>query len=141
MKFWELALAKHLRPTDIETIVKMIDGWPDEKLTWQDICENVGNAIGSKPTRQTLNAHAVIKASYDAKKSGLKLHAPRTAMPSSLSVAAQRIERLQRENDSLRLKNDALLEQFVKWQYNSYKHGVKEHQLNAELPRIDRERT
>ena len=62
-------------------------------------------------------------------------------MPSSLAVAAQRIARLQTENDALRLKNDALLEQFVKWQYNAYKHGVKEHQMNAELPRIDRERT
>lgn len=62
-------------------------------------------------------------------------------MPSSLAVAAQRIARLQIENDELKLKNDALLEQFAKWQYNAYKHGLKEHQLNADLPRIDRERT
>ena len=134
-------MAKHLRPTEIETIVNMINGWPKAKLTWQDICETAGKVIGNIPTRQTLNAHASIKAAYEAKKSGLKVHGPRTAMPSSLAVAAQRIARLQTENDSLRVKNDALLEQFVKWQYNSYKHGVKEHQLNADLPRIDRERT
>jgi len=36
---------------------------------------------------------------------------------------------------------EGLLEQFVVWQYNAYKHGIKEHQLNAPLPRIDRERT
>ena len=62
-------------------------------------------------------------------------------MPSSLAVAAQRIARLRTENDELRAKNDALLEQFVKWQYNAYKHGLKEHLLNEDLPRIDRERT
>lgn len=62
-------------------------------------------------------------------------------MPSSLAVAALRIARLQTENDALRSRNDALLEQFVKWQYNAYKYGVKEHQMNADLPRIDRERT
>lgn len=62
-------------------------------------------------------------------------------MPSSLAVAAQKVARLQTENDSLRVQNDALLEQFVKWQYKSYKHGVKEHRLNADLPSIDRERT
>lgn len=62
-------------------------------------------------------------------------------MPSSLSVAAQRIARLQTEIYELKMQNDALLEQFVKWQYNAYKHGLKEHQLNADLPRIDRERT
>lgn len=56
-------------------------------------------------------------------------------------MAALRIARLQTENDALRSKNDALLEQFVKWQYNAYKHGVKERQMNADLPRIDRERT
>jgi len=48
---------------------------------------------------------------------------------------------LQSENEILKCKNDALLEQFVKWQYNAYKNGVKEHQLNEPLPRIDRERT
>lgn len=134
-------MAKHLRPSDVTAIVNMIDGWPKDKLTWNDICEAALKIIGSTPTRQTLNAHALIKAAYEARKSGLKVSAPKTAMPSSLAVAAQRISRLQIENESLRAKNDALLEQFVKWQYNAYKHGVKEHQLNADLPRIDRERT
>ncbi|WP_180125237.1 hypothetical protein [Rhodoferax sp. BLA1] len=134
-------MAKHLRPRDIDAIVDIIIGWPTEKLTWQGICEAASNVIGSTPTRQTLNAHATIKATYDAKKSGLKIHGPRTAMPSSLAAAAQRIARLQSENDDLRSRNDALLEQFVKWQYNAYKRGVKGHQLNEDLPRIDRERT
>ncbi len=134
-------MAKHLRPTDIDAIIDIIDNWPTEKLTWQGICQAAATVIGNTPTRQTLNAHASIKAAYDAKKRGLKVHGPRTAMPSSLAVAALRIARLQTENDALRSKNDALLEQFVKWQYNAYKAGVKEHQMNADLPRIDRERT
>ena len=134
-------MAKHLRPTDIKAIVEVIGGWTNEKLTWDGICDASAKVVGSKPTRQTLNAHASIKEAYNAKKRGLKVHGPRTAMPSSLAVAAQRIARLESQNDALRSRNDALLEQFVKWQYNSYKHGVKEHQLNADLPRIDRERT
>lgn len=134
-------MAKHLRPSDIDAIIGIINGWPTGKLTWQGICQAAATVIGNAPTRQTMNAHSIIKQAYDAKKSGLKVHGPRTAMPSSLAVAAQRIARLQTENDALRLKNDALLEQFVKWQYNAYKHGVKEYQINADLPRIDRERT
>jgi len=134
-------LAKHLRPTDINAIIEMIGGWGAEKLTWEGICDASATVIGVKPTRQTLNAHSKIREAYEAKKRGLKVHGPRTAMPSSLAVAAQRIARLQSENDALRSRNDALLEQFVKWQYNSYKHGIKEHQLNGDLPRIDRERT
>lgn len=134
-------MAKHLKQADVDAIVDIIRGWSTEKLTWEGICEAAAKIIGKTPTRQTLNAHASIKDAYVAKKSGLKVHSPRTAMPSSLAVAAQRIARLQTENDELRMKNDALLEQFVKWQYNAYKHGLKEQQLNADLPRIDRERT
>ncbi|WP_297504862.1 hypothetical protein [Ferrovum sp.] len=134
-------MAKHLKQADVDAIVDIIRGWPTEKLTWEGICEVAAKVIGKTPTRQTLNAHASIKDAYAAKKGGLKVHGPRTAMPSSLAVAAQRIARLQTENDELRMKNDALLEQFVKWQYNAYKHGLKEQQLNADLPRIDRERT
>lgn len=134
-------MAKHLKQADIEAIVDIIRGWPTDKLTWDGICDSAAKVIGKAPTRQTLNAHAAIKDAYAAMKSGLKVHGPRTAMPSSLAVAAQRIARLQTENDELRVRNDALLEQFVKWQYNAYKHGLKEPQFNAELPRIDRERT
>ena len=134
-------MAEHLKQADINAIVDIIRGWQTDKLTWDGICEATATVIGKKPTRQTLNAHAAIKDAYSAKKSGLKVHGPRTAMPSSLAVAAQRIARLQIENDELKMKNDMLLEQFVRWQYNAYKHGLKEHQLNAELPRIDRERT
>ena len=72
---------------------------------------------------------------------GLKIHGPRTAAPSSLKVAAARIAKQQSEIDGLKAKNSALLEQFVIWQYNTYKYGLKERQLNESLPRIDRERT
>lgn len=134
-------MARHLKQGDIDAIVDIIRGWPTDKISWEGICEASAKVIGTAPTRQTLNAHAAIKVAYTAKKSGLKVQVPRSAMPSSLAVAAQRIARLQTENNELRMRNDALLEQFVKWQYNAYKHGLKEHQLNAELPRIDRERT
>jgi hypothetical protein len=62
-------------------------------------------------------------------------------MPSSLTVAAQRIARQQCKIDELTAINAGLLEQFVKWQYNAYKRGMTEDQLNQPLTRIDRERT
>ena len=134
-------MAKHLQPADVKAIVDLIHGWATEKITWEEICSAAGNIIGTAPTRQTLNAHAAVKEAYTARRKGLKHHGLRTAMPSSLAVAAQRIARLQAENDDLKTKNSLLFEQFVKWQYNSYKYGLKEHQLNEDLPRIDRERT
>lgn len=136
-----MILAKHLTSNDVEAIVDIIRGWSTGKLTWEGVCDSAVAIVGSKTTRQTLNAHRPIKDAYSAKKSGLQVHGPRTAMPSSLAVAAQRIARQQSVIDELKATNAALLEQFVRWQYNAYKYGVKEHQLNERLPRIDRERT
>ena len=61
-------MAQHLRQTDIDAIVDIIRGWPNEKLTWEGICEAAAKIIGKTPTRQTLNAHTAIKDAYSAKK-------------------------------------------------------------------------
>ncbi len=134
-------MAKHLTPTDIQAIVDIIRNWSTGKLTWNGICNAAAPVIGSKTTRQTFVTYTPITEAYSAKKSGVKVHRSRVAMPGSLAMAAQRIARLQNENDELKATNAALLEQFVRWQYTSYKYGVKEHQLNEGLPGIDRERT
>ncbi|MBT5231439.1 MAG: hypothetical protein HOM11_14325 [Methylococcales bacterium] len=134
-------MAKHLTNRDIEAILNIIHAHDNEKLTWEGICEAAEGVVGKKPTRQSLSANQTIKEAYKAKKVSLKLSAPTQPKPSSLTAAADRIARLQSENDTLKMKNDALLEQFVRWQYNAYKYGLKERQLNEPLPRIDRERT
>ncbi len=134
-------MSKHLKKSDIEAIINIIYSWDEEKITWDAICEAAEPVVGKKPTRQSLNAIKQIKEAYTLKKSGLKVHGPRKAKPVSLNAAAERIARQQSEIDSLKAKNAALLEQFVVWQYNSYKYGLKEHQLNEPLPRIDRDRT
>ena len=134
-------MAKHLTKSDVSAIINIIQGWDDNKLTWEAVCDSASKIVGKKPTRQSLNSNLLIKEAYDVKKSGLKIHGPRTAAPSSLKVAAARIAKQQSEIDGLKARNSALLEQFVIWQYNTYKYGLKEHQLNESMPRIDRERT
>ena len=134
-------MAKHLTKNNVEAILNIIHAHNNDKLSWEGICEAAEPVVGKKPTRQSLSANAPIKEAYEAKKASLKLKAPSKPKPSSLTATADRIARLQSENEALKLKNDALLEQIVVWQYNTYKHGIKEHQLNAPLPRIDRERT
>lgn len=136
-----MTLAKHLSALDVTTIVDVIRTWGNEKITWEGICAAVFQLTSHRPSRQTLNAHPAIRLAYASKKQGLRITAPQTPMPSSLAVAALRIQRQQSEIDELKRINTALMEQFVRWQYNSYKYGIKERQLNENLPRIDRERT
>jgi hypothetical protein len=134
-------LAKHLTKNDVEAILNIIHGHQNDKLTWDGICEASEAVVGKKPTRQSLHGNKVIREAYTAKKESLKIKGLSKPKPSSLNAAADRIAKLQSELDCLKMKNDALLQQFVIWQYNSYKYGIKEHQLNEPLPRIDRERT
>lgn len=134
-------MAKHLTKRDIEAIISIIHSHDDPKLSWDGICEAAEAIVGKRPTRQSLSVNEAIKQAYRSKKNSLKIREPVAPKPSSLTSAADRIKRLQSENIMLQKKNDELLEQFVVWQYNSYKYGIKQHQLNAPLPRIDREKT
>lgn len=133
-------MAKHLSRRDIEAIVNLIRGWQDEKLTWPAICEQSVSLIGKKPTRQSLSAHEPIVAAYKAKKLSVR-QVPARPRPASLQAAAARIANLEAQIDELREENRRYREQFTVWQYNAYKHGMQEHQLNQPLPKIDRERS
>ncbi len=134
-------MAKHLSKRDIEAVINIILGWKDDKLSWDGLCASSAKVIGKIPTRQSLSANKAIKEVFKARKAGIKQKGNELPKPGNLNIAAERIARLQNENDMLKKKNAELLEKFVIWQYNAYKHGVKEHELNESLPRIDRERT
>jgi DNA-binding transcriptional MerR regulator len=55
-----------------------------------------------------------------------------------LQVVNERIARLEAENQRLRMENDRLLGQFVRWAYNAYIRGLDEQFLARPLPIINR---
>jgi hypothetical protein len=130
-------MAKHLTVRDIGILVSLIDAW-EGKLGWEALCDAVAPLIGARPTRQTLNSHEEVKTAFNSKKALLKKPIADLKRPASLNIAEQRIRRLESELARLRIENEVLLERFVRWQYNAYKHGLKKFQLDAELPKIDR---
>lgn len=131
-------MAKHLTDRDIEKIIGILDGWQG-KLTWDALCDAASSQVGKRPTRQSLNAQKRIKAAFADKKERLKRNVAEIRTPPSLAIAGQRIKRLEEENARLKKENNRLLEQYVIWQYNAYRHGVTEDKLNSPLPIIDRE--
>lgn len=131
-------MAKHLTLKDISTIINLIDS-AQEKLTWDGLCDSAEPLIGTRPTRQTLNAHERIKTAFSLKKEQLKGGFQTSKRPASLAIAEQRIKRLESENDRLKRENGLLLQRFVTWQYNAYKHGMTPAKLDAPLPAIDRD--
>ena len=130
-------MAKHLSPKDLDMIVGLIDGW-EGKLAWEALCDAIEPLIGSRPTRQTLNSHEKIKSAFTHQKARLKSGFVSTKRPASLSIAEQRIRRLEAENHRLERENERLLERFMRWQYNAHKFNVSAEKLDAPLPFVDR---
>lgn len=129
-------MAKHLSDKNINDITLLIDGWhPDVKLTWEKLCQQMSSKLGLTHSRQTIQGYHRIKKSFQDKKNELKNgkgEPPKT--PASLSIAANKIARLEAENSRLKKENDELLIQFVTWQYNAFAHGVSIPKLNTPLP-------
>jgi hypothetical protein len=134
-------LAKHLVNRDINAIVNLIRGWQEPKLSWPAICKAAEPLVGKLPSRQSLSSHEAIATAYQTKKEALKGRDPKNPRPASLNIAAARIAKLESEIDELKEVHRRLMQQFVIWQYNAYKFGMKTYQLNQPLPKIDRERT
>ncbi|WP_040267272.1 hypothetical protein [Pseudomonas rhodesiae] len=130
-------MAKHLTSKDIKIVVNLIDAW-EGKLGWDALCDAAAPLIGGRTTRQTLSSHDHVKAAFGHKKQEQKKGFVASKRPASLSIAEQRIRRLESENARLKAENGHLLERFLKWQYNAYKHGVRKENLDAPLPAIER---
>lgn len=136
-----MAKNKFIKSDDVAAIVKMIRSWPREKTGWRDLCTACKPLLGYIPTRQGLNGHQSIKDAFQAKKAAIRSKVPaRKPLPSSLAVASDRISRLNEIVTSLQEENDRLRERLVIWQYNSFKRGLTQAQLEEPLPVINRER-
>lgn len=129
-------MAKHLSDKDIADIVELIDSWHfDVKLTWDKLCDQMRSRLRLEHTRQTIQGYHRIKIAFNDKKINLRGRGGKTPKtPASLSIAANKIARLEAENARLKRENSELLSQFVIWQYNAYAHGVSIPQLNTPLP-------
>ncbi|QIB50727.1 hypothetical protein [Pseudomonas sp. OIL-1] len=134
-------MAKHLDKHDVRAIISLIHSWNEQRLTWERICSCAEPLVGKKPTRQSLNANTDIATAYRLAKKRKREGEPAKPRPSSLAAAASRIANLERELAAIREQNRMYKQQFVVWQYNAYKYGLKGGQLNEPLPKIDRERS
>lgn len=75
-------MAKHLNNRDIDSIVNLIRGWQEPKLSWLAICEAAEPLVGKLPSRQSLNAHEAIVTAYQTKKRGAERQGPQKSAPS-----------------------------------------------------------
>ncbi|RKR70993.1 hypothetical protein [Marinobacter nauticus] len=129
-------MAKHLTQNDVKKIVRMLHEWRYE-LTWNLLVDACEEKLGISTTRQSLHRKFEIKETYKQTKERLKVKGQYYARPNSIDVAHKRIEQLAEKVVALERANEALLERFVRWQYNALSRGLTMEQLDRPLPPQD----
>lgn len=132
--------SRNLGAQDIECIVKILDGWSGD-LTWELLISAIFAQLHCMYTRQTLHKHERIKIAFEVRKKNINRSEPPSRGSVQIQKATERIGRLEAENQRLQAENERLLEQFARWAFNTYVHGIEESELNRPLPEIDRRRT
>lgn len=131
--------AKNLEDSDIEKIVGILDSWSGV-LTWNLLIDAVDRRIYARYTRQALHMHARIRDAFSQRKRSpaeSPVKHKRVSNP-ALQASLERVERLEAENERLKLENTNLLEQFVRWAYNANAKGLDIAYLSQPLPPVNR---
>lgn len=137
-------MGSHLSDKNIETIVKIIDGWSkNDKLTWDNLILAAQMRLHHKYSRQAFSRHDRIKSAFTLKKRLLSNASAsgREFKSVEMQKAMELIDRLKSENGRLKAENNSLLEQFARWAYNAHTRGLDEKFLNKPLMPVDRDRT
>lgn len=131
-------MGSHITKHEVEKIISLIDQWNDnDKFTWESLCQLANKRLAIVATRQTLYSQKKIKTAYHFKKEKLRTEGVgKVKVPPSLNLAAHRIAKLEAENMRLIAERNALLAQFVVWQYNAMNKELTIEDLNKPIPRI-----
>ena len=121
-------------------ILRELDRW-EGKLTWNLFCAHIAKVLQVESvSRHTLLRYDQIRHRFKVRQQELREGIDREPRNFALETAVKRIRNLEAQVRRLDETNTLLLEQFERWQYNAYTHGLDENKLNAPLPAVNRSR-
>lgn len=127
-------MTKKFHEHDIKKIVSIIDNWKKKEFSWNLLCTACKPHLGKIPTRQALCKHIEIAIAYKTRKRSISLPKQDLKVPGSLTLAAERIKRLESDNKSLAHENTNLLLKIRNMHENAYRHNISISLLEEELP-------
>lgn len=136
----QIGFAPRLNARAIERAVRLLDTWTG-KLTWDRYLDEAARVIGHRYSKVAMLNRPRIAEAWNLAKQRRPAAEIRTE-DTALAIAQKRVEGLKNENQRLRLENDRLKEQFLRWQYNAYQlKGLTIDHLDRALPLVDRRTT
>lgn len=130
--------APHLTPKDVDLAVLMLQGW-SAKLTWDLFLRHLAMELGHGHvySKTAMLKHDRIKNAWnqarrrlaeEAKEVGERGHGR-----SIVATLRRKLDETREELADARERNNELIEQFKRWQYNAERHGMRRSQLDATL--------
>ena len=118
--------------------MRVLDRW-EGRLTWPLFCAKVAKVLHVETvSRHTLMRYEGIQHRFKVRQEELRAAADQQPRDFSLEAANKRIRNLEAQVRRLEDTNTLLLEKFQRWQYNAYARNLREEQLEAPLPAVDR---
>lgn len=134
-------MPKHIvTRSSLPKILRELDRWSG-KLTWPLFCDRVAKVLGVQSvSRHTMYQYPSIVERFQQRQRDLREVTKAIPRNFTLEVATRRVADLEAQVKRLEETNTLLLDQFRRWQYNAYAHGVRMDQLDWDkpLPAIDR---
>ncbi|GAC1412354.1 MAG: hypothetical protein NVSMB57_07750 [Actinomycetota bacterium] len=135
--------AGNLTKERMDKVLELLDVWRG-KLTWELLIVAIEESEGIKYSRFTFQDYPEIANAFKVRKAALKGTMPRErAAPRDEQVRAAlaTADRAKAKAERLEKENQLLLEQFVRWAFNAQRRNVSMDQLNAPLPKPNRDQT
>lgn len=134
-------MPKHIvTRSSLPKILRELDRWTG-KLTWPLFCQRVANVLGVESiSRHTMYQYPAVVERFQQRQRDLREAAKAIPRNFTLEVATRRVTDLEAQVKRLEETNTLLLDQFRRWQYNAYAHGVRMDRLDWDkpLPAVDR---
>lgn len=134
-------MPKHIvTRSSLPKILRELDRW-EGKLTWSLFCGRVAKVLGvGTVSRHTMYQYPAVVERFQQRQQDLREAAKAIPRNFTLDVALRRIADLEAQVKRLEETNNALLDQFRRWQYNAYANNVRMDMLawDKPLPVINR---
>ena len=135
--------ADNLTKERIAKVLELLDMWRG-KLTWELLIDELYKSVGIRYSRFTFQDHTEIVNAFKLRKDALRGTVPRergAPRDEQVRAALATADRYKAKAVRLQKENELLLEQFVTWALNAERRNVSIEQLNAPLPKPNRDQT
>jgi len=131
-------MGHHLTKEDEKSIIKLIEGWSEPKLTWPLLVAACKDSLNISRTRQSLMKLPAVDLAMKNRKAALKAPKEKPGWINDIQKANERIEELTEANQKLMSALRDMHARFLIWQANADMHGLTQSMLDQPVSQLQK---